>query len=71
MKIPITGLKQRFQTKDPQDSKRVPYLSQVLKGKFAINRSWKLVLTYFDNKKEMSGKNQKYDRFQIDTELKF
>ena len=43
----------------------------VLKGKFAINRSWKLVLTYFDNKKEMSRKNQKYDRFQIDTELKF
>ena len=44
---------------------------QVLKSKFAINRSWKLVLTYFDNKKEMSRKNQKYDRFQIDTELKF
>ena len=43
----------------------------VLKGKFAVNRSWKLVLTYFDNKKEMSRKNQKYDRFQIDTELKF
>lgn len=43
----------------------------VLKGQFAINKTWKLVLTYFDNKKEMSGKNQNYDRFQIDTELKF
>ncbi|RZO77307.1 MAG: hypothetical protein EVA68_01585 [OM182 bacterium] len=43
----------------------------VLKGKFAINKTWKLALTYFDNKKDMSGKNQNYDRFQIDTEFKF
>ena len=56
---------------DPVGGGGTDVKGHVLKGKFAINRSWKLVLTYFDNKKEMSGKNQNYDRFQIDTELKF
>lgn len=43
----------------------------VLKGSWAINKKWKLALTYLINESNVSGASKDYDRLQLDAAFKF
>lgn len=44
----------------------------ILKGTYALNKNWKLELTYFANKRNANlGIEEDYDRIQIDSQFKF
>ncbi len=44
----------------------------ILKGTYALNKNWKLEITYFANKRNANlGIEEDYDRIQIDSQFKF